>query len=132
MCRLIARLSAICGGCSTSIGTKETSNHPKRTDGRSHGIVPTGIGLSARRRLLLVCRSASVTREKKSNLIHMASSLVKLIQMFSNTTSRSLLRFLVDEFSCVGKTTALEITLRPTVSALRCFHTNSSGYLSGE
>jgi DNA topoisomerase-6 subunit B len=35
--------------------------------------------------------------------------LGRLIQMLSNTTSRTLLRFLVDEFSCVGKTTALKI-----------------------
>lgn len=35
--------------------------------------------------------------------------LGRLIQMLSNTASRSLLRFLVDEFSCVGKKTALEI-----------------------
>jgi DNA topoisomerase-6 subunit B len=33
----------------------------------------------------------------------------RLIQMLSNTTSRTLLRFLVDEFSCVGRTTALKI-----------------------
>ena len=38
--------------------------------------------------------------------------LGRLIQMLSNTTSRSLLRFLVDEFSCVGKKTALEIIKR--------------------
>jgi DNA topoisomerase-6 subunit B len=38
--------------------------------------------------------------------------LGRLIQMLSNTASRSLLRFLVDEFSCVGKKTALEIIKR--------------------
>lgn len=38
--------------------------------------------------------------------------LGRLIQMLSNTTSRSLLRFLVDEFSCVGKKTAIEIIKR--------------------
>jgi DNA topoisomerase-6 subunit B len=35
--------------------------------------------------------------------------LGRLIQMLSNTASPSLLRFLVDEFSCVGKKTALNI-----------------------
>lgn len=35
--------------------------------------------------------------------------LGRLIQMLSSTTSRTLLRFLVDEFSCVGKKTALKI-----------------------
>jgi len=35
--------------------------------------------------------------------------LGRLIQMLSGTTSRTLLRFLVDEFSCVGKKTALKI-----------------------
>lgn len=35
--------------------------------------------------------------------------LGRLIQMLSNTTSTTLLRFLVDAFSCVGKTTALKI-----------------------
>ncbi len=35
--------------------------------------------------------------------------LGRLIQMLSNTASRTLLRFLVDEFSCVGKKTALKI-----------------------
>lgn len=35
--------------------------------------------------------------------------LGRLIQMLSSTASRSLLRFLVDEFSCVGKKTALKI-----------------------
>jgi len=35
--------------------------------------------------------------------------LGRLIQMLGNTTSRTLLRFLVDEFSCVGRTTALRI-----------------------
>ncbi len=35
--------------------------------------------------------------------------LGRLIQMLSNTASRTLLRFLVDEFSCVGRTTALKI-----------------------
>jgi DNA topoisomerase-6 subunit B len=35
--------------------------------------------------------------------------LGRLIQMLSNTRSRSLLRFLMDEFSCVGKKTALTI-----------------------
>jgi DNA topoisomerase-6 subunit B len=35
--------------------------------------------------------------------------LGRLIQMLSNTTSRTLLRFLVDEFSCVGRKTALKI-----------------------
>lgn len=35
--------------------------------------------------------------------------LGRLIQMLSNTTSRTLLRFLVDEFSCVGKKTALDV-----------------------
>ena len=38
--------------------------------------------------------------------------LGRLIQMLSSTKSRSLLRFLVDEFSCVGKKTALEIIRR--------------------
>jgi DNA topoisomerase VI subunit B len=35
--------------------------------------------------------------------------LGRLIQMLSNTASRSLLRFLVDEFSCVGRKTAHKI-----------------------
>jgi DNA topoisomerase-6 subunit B len=35
--------------------------------------------------------------------------LGRLIQMLSSTASRTLLRFLVDEFSCVGKKTALKI-----------------------
>jgi DNA topoisomerase VI subunit B len=35
--------------------------------------------------------------------------LGRLIQMLSNTMSRTLLRFLVDEFSCVGRKTALKI-----------------------
>jgi DNA topoisomerase-6 subunit B len=35
--------------------------------------------------------------------------LGRLIQMLNNTASRTLLRFLVDEFSCVGKKTALKI-----------------------
>jgi DNA topoisomerase-6 subunit B len=35
--------------------------------------------------------------------------LGRLIQMLSNSTSRTLLRFLVDEFSCVGRKTALKI-----------------------
>jgi DNA topoisomerase-6 subunit B len=35
--------------------------------------------------------------------------LGRLIQMLSNTASSTLLRFLVDEFSCVGRTTALRI-----------------------
>ncbi|MGO9360300.1 MAG: DNA topoisomerase VI subunit B [Xanthobacteraceae bacterium] len=35
--------------------------------------------------------------------------LGRLIQMLSSTTSRTLLRFLVDEFSCVGRATALKI-----------------------
>jgi DNA topoisomerase-6 subunit B len=35
--------------------------------------------------------------------------LGRLIQMLGNTASRTLLRFLVDEFSCVGRTTALKI-----------------------
>jgi DNA topoisomerase VI subunit B len=35
--------------------------------------------------------------------------LGRLIQMLGNTASRTLLRFLVDEFSCVGKKTALMI-----------------------
>ena len=35
--------------------------------------------------------------------------LGRLIQMLSNTASRTLLRFLVDEFSCVGQKTALKI-----------------------
>jgi len=35
--------------------------------------------------------------------------LGRLIQMLNNTSSRTLLRFLVDEFSCVGKKTALKI-----------------------
>ena len=35
--------------------------------------------------------------------------LGRLIQMLNNTTSRTLLRFLVDEFSCVGRKTALKI-----------------------
>ena len=35
--------------------------------------------------------------------------LGRLIQMLSNTESRTLLRFLVDEFSCVGTKTALKI-----------------------
>ena len=35
--------------------------------------------------------------------------LGRLIQMLSNTKSRTLLRFLADEFSCVGKKTALDI-----------------------
>ncbi len=35
--------------------------------------------------------------------------LGRLIQMLSNTASRTLLRFLVDEFSCVGKKTASKI-----------------------
>ncbi len=35
--------------------------------------------------------------------------LGRLIQMLNNTASTTLLRFLVDEFSCVGKTTALKI-----------------------
>jgi DNA topoisomerase-6 subunit B len=35
--------------------------------------------------------------------------LGRLIQMLSNTASHTLLRFLVDEFSCVGKKTALNI-----------------------
>jgi len=35
--------------------------------------------------------------------------LGRLIQMLNNTKSRTLLRFLVDEFSCVGTTTALKI-----------------------
>jgi len=38
--------------------------------------------------------------------------LGRLIQMLSSTRSRSLLRFLVDEFSCVGRKTALEIIRR--------------------
>ena len=38
--------------------------------------------------------------------------LGRLIQMLSSTKSRSLLGFLVDEFSCVGKKTALEIVKR--------------------
>jgi DNA topoisomerase-6 subunit B len=35
--------------------------------------------------------------------------LGRLIQMLSNTESHTLLRFLVDEFSCVGRKTALKI-----------------------
>jgi DNA topoisomerase-6 subunit B len=35
--------------------------------------------------------------------------LGRLIQMLGNTTSKTLSRFLVDEFSCVGRTTALRI-----------------------
>ena len=35
--------------------------------------------------------------------------LGRLIQMLSSTASRTLLRFLVDEFSCVGKKTAIKI-----------------------
>jgi DNA topoisomerase-6 subunit B len=35
--------------------------------------------------------------------------LGRLIQMLSNNASRTLLQFLVDEFSCVGKKTALKI-----------------------
>jgi DNA topoisomerase-6 subunit B len=35
--------------------------------------------------------------------------LGRLIQMLSNTASRTLLRFLVDEFSCVGQKTAVKI-----------------------
>ena len=35
--------------------------------------------------------------------------LGRLIQMLSNTASRTLLRFLLDEFSCVGKRTASKI-----------------------
>jgi DNA topoisomerase-6 subunit B len=35
--------------------------------------------------------------------------LGRLIQMLSNSTSRTLLGFLVDEFSCVGRKTALKI-----------------------
>jgi len=35
--------------------------------------------------------------------------LGRLIQMLNNTASRTLLRFLTDEFSCVGKTTALSL-----------------------
>jgi DNA topoisomerase-6 subunit B len=35
--------------------------------------------------------------------------LGRLIQMLSNTASSTLLRFLVDEFSCVGRTTAFRI-----------------------
>ncbi len=35
--------------------------------------------------------------------------LGRLIQMLNNTSSRTLLRFLVDEFSCVGRKTALKI-----------------------
>jgi DNA topoisomerase-6 subunit B len=35
--------------------------------------------------------------------------LGRLIQMLNNTASRTLLRFLVDEFSCVGRKTALKI-----------------------
>jgi DNA topoisomerase-6 subunit B len=35
--------------------------------------------------------------------------LGRLIQMLSNTASRTLLRFLVDEFSCVGRKTALKV-----------------------
>jgi DNA topoisomerase VI subunit B len=35
--------------------------------------------------------------------------LGRLIQMLSNTASHTLLRFLMDEFSCVGKKTALQI-----------------------
>ena len=35
--------------------------------------------------------------------------LGRLIQILSNTASRTLLRFLVDEFSCVGRKTALKI-----------------------
>ena len=38
--------------------------------------------------------------------------LGRLIQMLSGTKSRSLLGFLVDEFSCVGKKTALQIVKR--------------------
>jgi DNA topoisomerase VI subunit B len=38
--------------------------------------------------------------------------LGRLIQMLQNTKSHSLLGFLVDEFSCVGKKTALEIIKR--------------------
>src|SRR5665811_2508300 len=38
--------------------------------------------------------------------------LGRLIQMLNNTASRTLLRFLVDEFSCVGKKTALKIIER--------------------
>jgi hypothetical protein len=30
------------------------------------------------------------------------------------------------------KSALLVVTMRPTVSALRCFHTNSSGLRSGE
>src|SRR5665811_384367 len=35
--------------------------------------------------------------------------LGRLIQMLNNTASRTLLRFLVDEFSCVGSKTALKV-----------------------
>lgn len=35
--------------------------------------------------------------------------LGRLIQMLNNTASRTLLRFLMDEFSCVGRKTALQI-----------------------
>ena len=38
--------------------------------------------------------------------------LGRLIQMLSNTASPTLLRFLVDDFSCVGKKTALKIIER--------------------
>ena len=38
----------------------------------------------------------------------------------------------IDDFTLSLKSSRLVIEVRPTVSALRCFHTNSSGFLSGE
>ena len=38
----------------------------------------------------------------------------------------------IDAFTLFLKSSRLVIEVRPTVSALRCFHTSSSGFLSGE
>src|ERR1700681_4757040 len=38
----------------------------------------------------------------------------------------------IDDFTLLLKSSRLMIEVRPTVSALRCFHTSSSGFLSGE
>jgi DNA topoisomerase VI subunit B len=60
-----------------------------------------------------VCFARSVdklpTRPKEIKPHPYGVELGRLIQMLSNTTSRTLLRFLVDEFSGVGKKTALDI-----------------------
>jgi DNA topoisomerase-6 subunit B len=60
-----------------------------------------------------ICFDRSVeelpTRPKEIKPHPHGIELGRLIQMLSNTASRTLLRFLVDEFSCVGKKTASKI-----------------------